>query len=175
MKAQPQRIEQKKVQEVASLLIPLAGLSLLLPNVTVAEIVPLPDMVPVEQVPDWYLGDCLWREQRIPVVSFERLNQAALPQVQRTARLAVLNATGVHEELPFIAVLTSGLPRLARVTEEELSVRDGVAAKTFDLLNVSWAGESAVIPDITAMEHILLPWWQPAVSSENHPSDIAPD
>ena len=174
MNAQPQRIEQKKVQEVASLLIPLAGLSLLLPNVTVAEIVPLPALDAVAQVPDWYLGDCLWRELRIPVVSFERLNQEALPPVQHSARLAVLNATGVHNDLPFIAVLTSGLPRLARVTEEELAIRDDIEPKPFDLLNVAWAGESAVIPDITALEHSILPYWQP-VSSESLPSGIAPD
>ena len=36
----PKRIEQKKIQEVASLLIPLQGQSILLPNVTVAEIIP---------------------------------------------------------------------------------------------------------------------------------------
>ena len=36
----PKRIEHKKIQEVASLLIPLQNQSILLPNVTVAEIIP---------------------------------------------------------------------------------------------------------------------------------------
>jgi chemosensory pili system protein ChpC len=44
----PKRIEQKKIQEVASLLIPLQGQSILLPNVTVAEIIPSSPVQPID-------------------------------------------------------------------------------------------------------------------------------
>lgn len=159
MRAPQQRIEQQKVQQVASLLIPLAGQQLLLPNVTVAEIIHVPEIVAVEHTPDWYIGDCLWREQRIPVVSFENLKGEALPDVLRGGRLAVLNATGLHEDLPFLAIVTRGLPRLARVTEEELTSRDQDEPQSFELLAVSWAGEEAIIPDITAIERAILPYW----------------
>lgn len=167
MKAQPQRLEQQKVQEVASLLIPLHEQLLLLPNVTVAEIVPLPEIMGLAEVPDWYLGDCLWREQRIPLVSFECMNGEALPEIARSARMAVLNATGVDEDLPFLAIVTRGLPRLARVTAEELNERDHQERRPFDLLAVSWAGEAAVIPDITAMEQVLLSYWQAAATTRS--------
>jgi len=76
-----------------------------------------------------------------------------------TGRLAVLNSTGVHDDLPFIALMTRGLPRLARVNEEEITSRDQDERKALDLLAVSWAGEDAVIPDIQALEKSVLEYW----------------
>ncbi|MDZ4263835.1 MAG: chemotaxis protein CheW [Pseudomonadota bacterium] len=151
----PQRIE-KKVQEVASLLIPIQGRLLLAPNVTVAEIVPVSQVIPVEDAPAWYLGNCSWREQTIPLLSFEVMNGEDKPGVASRSRFAVLNTTGVNESLPFIAILTQGLPRLARVTEEEITEREDADNKTFELMHVSWAGEEAVIPHVEAMERAFL-------------------
>lgn len=151
----PQRIE-KKVQEVASLLIPIQGRLLLSPNVTVAEIVPVSQVIPVEDAPAWYLGNCSWREQTIPLLSFEVMNGEDKPGVASRSRFAVLNTTGVNESLPFIAILTQGLPRLARVTEEEITEREDADNKPFELMHVSWAGEEAVIPHVEAMERAFL-------------------
>lgn len=152
----PQRIEQKKIQEVASLLIPLQGYTILLPNVTVAEIVPMTAMQPVENAPVWYLGNCLWRELTVPVLSFEALNGEPVPASQARARFAVLNTTGLHDDLPFVAILTQGLPRLARVSEDEISEREDSENRAYDLMHVSWAGEYTLIPDIEAIEKTFL-------------------
>lgn len=151
----PQRIE-KKVQEVASLLIPIQGRLLLAPNVTVAEIVPVSQVVPIQDAPAWYLGNCSWREQTIPLLSFEVMNGEDKPGVSTRSRFAVLNTTGVNESLPFIAILTQGLPRLARVTEEEITEREDADNKSYELMHVSWAGEEAVIPHVEAMERAFL-------------------
>ena len=151
----PQRIE-KKIQEVASLLIPLQGRQLLAPNVTVAEIVPVSQVIPVQDAPAWYLGNCSWREQTIPLLSFEVMNGEDKPGVAQRSRFAVLNTTGTHESLPFIAILTQGLPRLARVTEEEITEREDADNKPYELMHVSWAGEEAVIPNVEAMERAFL-------------------
>lgn len=150
----PQRIE-KKIQEVASLLMPLHDCLLLLPNVSVAEIVPITQVTSVSGAPEWYLGDCLWREQKVPLLSFEVLNGDPKGSTSNRARFAVLNCTGISDDLPFIAIVTQGLPRLARVNEEEIREREG-DKKPFELMYVSWAGEDAVIPDISRMEQALL-------------------
>jgi chemosensory pili system protein ChpC len=150
----PQRLE-KKIQEVASLLVPMQDCLLLLPNVSVAEIVPVSQITTVEGAPDWYLGDFIWREQKVPVLSFEALNGDPKGGIGSRARFAVLNSTGMSDELPFIAVVTQGLPRLARVTEEEIREREG-HKKPFESMYVSWAGEDAVIPDVSRLEQTFL-------------------
>lgn len=152
----PQRIEQKKIQEVASLLIPLNSHSILLPNVTVAEIIPSAPVQAIAHAPQWYLGNFQWRELTLPLLSLEVLNGDAAPSIHPKARFAVLNTTGVHPDLPFIALLTQGLPRLARVSEDEISVREDAENRRYDLMHVSWAGEYTLIPDITAIEHTFL-------------------
>lgn len=151
-----QRLEDRRIVEVASLLLPLAEQLLLLPNVTVAEIVPLSRLKAVDNAPDWHLGNFVWREQTLPLVSYEALNGDLRPQVAPRSRVAVLNTTGLSDELPFLALLTQGLPRLARVNEDEIREREGGEKKNFDLMPVSIAGEEAVIPDVPRLEQAVL-------------------
>lgn len=152
----PKRIEQKKIQEVASLLIPLQGQSILLPNVTVAEIIPPSVVQPIDNAPVWYLGNFQWRELTVPLLSLEALHAEPTPSIHSRARFAVLNTTGLHSDLPFMAILTQGLPRLARVSEDEIKEREDAENRRYDLMHVSWAGEYTLIPDITAIEHTFL-------------------
>ena len=128
---------QSGLQEVASLLIPLSGQNMLLPNVTVAEIVPASQVQLVQDAPIWYLGNCLWRELTVPLLSLEALNGDEMPGINTRSRFAVLNTTGVHPHLPFIALLTQGLPRLARVSEDEISEREDTVRRNYDLMQVS--------------------------------------
>lgn len=171
----PQRIEPKKIQEVASLLIPLQGQSILLPNVTVAEIIPVAQVQPVANAPAWYLGNFQWRELTVPLLSLEALNGDALPQIHSRARFAVLNTTGLHADLAFIALLTQGLPRLARVSEDEISEREDAENRAYDLMHVSWAGEYTLIPDITAIERTFLDYLhthdEPDAQDHNLPTE----
>lgn len=156
----PKRIEHKKILEVASLLIPLQNQSILLPNVTVAEIIPSSSIQAIENSPPWYLGNFQWRELTVPLLSLEALNGEATPNIHNRARFAVLNTTGLHNDLPFIAILTQGLPRLARVSEDEISERENAENREYDLMHVSWAGEYTLIPNVAAIEQTFLEYLQ---------------
>jgi len=156
----PKRIEHKKIQEVASLLIPLQNQSILLPNVTVAEIIPSSPIQAIENSPQWYLGNFQWRELTVPLLSLEALNGEVTSGIHSRARFAVLNTTGLHNDLPFIAILTQGLPRLARVSEDEISEREDAETRRYDLMHVSWAGEYTLIPNISAIEQTFLEYLQ---------------
>ena len=149
------RIEHK-VQEISSLLIPLQGHTILLPNVTVAEIVPVTQVQPIQNAPVWYIGNCFWRELTVPLLSLEALNGRPKPKMHGQIRFAVLNTTGEHDDLAFIAIVTQGLPRLARVSQDEISELENAENAPYDLMHVSWAGEHTVIPDIAAIEKTFL-------------------
>jgi|SRR5690554_435902 len=151
----PEPLITHKTQDLASLLIPIEGELLLVPNVSVAEIVPLGRVEQVSDAPDWLLGNYRWRERSVPLLSFETINGGIRPSAGTQARVAVFNSTGVSDELPFVAILAQGLPRLARVNADELQERDGIENRPFDLMPVSWAGEQAVIPDISALEQAV--------------------
>ena len=158
MESALQTIEQMAPDVVPSLMIPLANRTLLVPTVTVAEMVPYSQAEAVDGGPDWLLGNFFWRDLKVPLLSFEVLNGEALPEIQPKSRVAVFNNTGVSEQLPFIAIATQGIPKLARVSAGDISVNEDESAKPFDRLHVTLNGEGLLIPDITALENVYLEW-----------------
>ncbi|WNZ56638.1 chemotaxis protein CheW [Microbulbifer sp. ANSA003] len=142
-------------QEVSSLLLPLEQGQLLVPVDSLSEVVAMQTPMAVQDVPEWYLGDLIWREQRLPVVSFEVMRGGALGAVAEEGRIAVLSTGNPDGELPYFALLLRGTPRLVRVTPEELALREQ-PLNPGELMHVALSGEEAVIPDLQGLERACL-------------------
>lgn len=142
---------------VPSLMIPLATDTLLLPTVTVAEIVSPTTPEAVPDSPDWLLGYIHWRDQRVPLMSVELLSGGAMAQPRATSRVVILNNTGVSQDLPFIAIVADGIPKLAHVAAEDLSISDN-SPGAFQNMRVILNGEEAVIPEVSSLERVFLDW-----------------
>lgn len=142
-------------QEVSSLLLPLVDGQLLVPVDTLSEVIAIQTPVAAYDAPDWYLGELNWREQRLPLLSFEVLRGKSLAVASDTGRIAVLSSGNPQGDLPFFALVLQGTPRLVRVTPDELAGRDQ-ACCAGELMHVSLSGEEAVIPDLAALEHACL-------------------
>lgn len=151
---------QNLPDDVPSLMLPFFDKTLLVPTVTVAEVVGYRKPDQIEGAPDWLLGLFAWRDQRVPMMSLELLTGQPLAPVSDLSRVAVFNYTGVSEELPFVAVPTVGIPKLARVTADELALQDAGPANVFEKSRVKLNGESLVIPEISALEQAYLSWKQ---------------
>ena len=148
-------LENLQTNEVASLLIPLVERLLLVPTVTVAEMIPYQEPLRNPSAPDWYLGDVGWREQQVPLISFEVINGEPKPTFGAGCRIAVLNNTGVSDKLPFLGLAAQGIPRLSRVKADEIQELEGKDLKRYELMAVMHAGESVIIPDVSALERTL--------------------
>jgi chemosensory pili system protein ChpC len=152
-----EQIDNSNPDEIACLMVPVCGRMLLVPSTSVAEIVPFTAVSRVVDSPDWLLGNYHWRELKVPLISFEQINGEVRPDLHSRCRVAVLNTTGQSDSLPFVAIMTQGIPRLARVTEDDLQQLDiNADKKPFQLMHVSLAGEEAFVPDIEAMEKAYL-------------------
>lgn len=146
-------ITQGENSNVSCLLIPLHDKQLVLPNVTVAEIIPYKEPSKVAGVENWYLGKLEWRNIEIPVISYEILNSGDLPPLDG-ARLAIVN--GTDSRLPFYAVLIQGIPKLIHVHEDEIVAVESVNTSLYDQMAVTVFGEQAMIPNLGMMEYELL-------------------
>lgn len=144
------------VDELATLLIPVNGKQLVLPNVTVAEIIPYLEPESVAEKPDWYLGTVSWRNVVVPLVSFELLNNDMLGTSGRDRRIAVLNGIVDSQRLPFCAIVSKGVPRLMRVAPDEVSVDESALVGPAEISAVLVSGESARIPNIDYIQQQLL-------------------
>lgn len=141
-------------EQIASLLIPMIGRPLLLPNVSVAEIVGWTQPEKEEGSPDWMLGTVDWRGIQLPVVSLELMNNSEIEDAALGQRLAVVNGVGEYKQ-NFYAISVQGIPRLVRVFPEEMgSQEDAVHDKAYDM-TVTVSGERAVIPDLATVEQEL--------------------
>lgn len=140
---------------IACLLAPITGKQLLLPNVTVAEVVPAAELQPPPAgAPDWHRGFVAWREQRVPVVAFETLNGEGAPREME--RIAILAGISAQRELPFYGVVVQGTPNSAKVKIAQLEDLEGAPTGPMEFLKVRYLGELAVIPDLDALEAKLL-------------------
>lgn len=136
---------------IACLLAPIAGRQLLLPNITVVDVVAPTGMLPAPQgAADWHQGFVVWRDMNVPVITFEGLNGEAIPR--EFQRVAILSGISGNSELPFYGVIVQGVPRAAKVKIAELEDLYSAPTGPVEFLQVRYAGELAVIPDLDVIE-----------------------
>jgi chemosensory pili system protein ChpC len=146
--------EQPLPREIRCVLVPVGNLRLLLPNATVAEVITLATPEPVPGAPEWLIGRISWRGWRVPLVSFTKLAGAQEGDADLSVRVAVLKALGDNPELPFVAVLTQGFPRLTTLNSELIiPTHDGKALPRGVKAQVLVRDDVAVIPDLEGIEN----------------------
>lgn len=138
------------------LLLSLQGTQILLPNTAVAEVIgdAMPDSV--DDAPDWLIGNISWRDERVPLLSFERLSGAGKSE-HTTGRIAVLNTLNGDSDLPYIALLIQGIPQL-RLIQESIIVEANTHVDEYDVVaaRMDLGDETVLIPDLDKLEkHVL--------------------
>ncbi len=130
---------------------------LLLPNVASAEVVDFASCDPDAKSPEWLGGELEWRGLNLPVISYDAANGGKLtvPGGNR-GRIVILNTIGDHHNsVPFMALVTQGIPSQTRLTEDQLKKVDGDTGPA-DLMAVEVEGETAFIPDLGYLESLAL-------------------
>lgn len=150
--------KKKEITDISSMLLPLGDRYLLLPGVAVAEIVTFvpPEAEYNEETPIWFLGYIYWRNQRLPLVSYESMLSGEAPHVGGRCRIAVMNNTGLNHQLPFFALLLQATPRLLRLSPEDIVTNDEKNISAGEKLHVQVVGEEAIVPDIAFMEQNII-------------------
>jgi len=140
--------------EIYSLLMPAAGDSVLLPNIAVAEVVPYFGNVdkPTAGAPSWLLGYLQWRGRHVPLMAMEAVDGGELPQLTRLSRLAILNTANGSSDVPNVAIVVAGIPRLTRVTPGLLQAVEG--GSSVAKARAFMAGQTIQIPDLDKLEQL---------------------
>ena len=140
---------------IACLYLPVNQQQLLLPNVSVAEVVGYQSPETPSGKPDYFLGYVAWRGINIPLISYELASGQTSTKTTTNSRIVVINSIGEHhEDLPFFAILTQGIPRLVKVASDlikPVKVK-GKSKNKAEISSVKLDGEEAIIPDLTYIE-----------------------
>ncbi len=141
---------------VRCLILPMSGFDILLPNTAVAEITAYEQPRALTNVPEWILGTLYWRGRSLPLLSYERmlLRQEVLPQ--KNSRVVVLNTLSGNPELPFMGIVTQGLPHLVIVRASQLEYGEPVTTDEHGLLaRLLLDGKELYLPNLDSIEEML--------------------
>ena len=146
------------VEELYSLLVPLARDRLIVPRACVAEVVRYasPEAGDGEAAP-WMLGKFGWNGRALPLVSFEGILGQEVPPATGRTRIVVFHTVAGRLRAGHFGMLTQGFPQLVRVNREVLRLDDNrewpEAAPVF--CRVRMINEYPLIPDLRKLEEQL--------------------
>lgn len=122
------------------------------------------DPDPVDNAPEWLLGQIRWRGWRLPLVSFARLAGTHTEGASVGTKVIVLKALGGDPKLPYFALVAQGFPRLVTITRENMIV-DSAHLETLPdgiRLRVMFNDDVALVPDLDVAEKMIIDVLRPA-------------
>jgi chemosensory pili system protein ChpC len=141
--------------EIRSVMVPLTGMELLIPNATVAEVVGFTRPEPVTGAPEWLLGTFLWRGWQVPLISFANLTDDAVTESVNGARLCITKTLINNERMPYVAILAQGYPRLTTVTEDNMTEVPSETKPIAAAGRVIVENTEAIVPDLDRLGHLV--------------------
>lgn len=142
--------------DIRGVLISVSQGRLLLPNASVAEVITFSEPEPVENAPEWMLGQIRWRGWRLPLLSFSRFAGWSEEEASTGAKVVVLKALGGNPKLPYFAMLSQGFPRLVTVASEALQDSHSVKELPLGIHSlVTLNGDPAAVPDLMSLELLI--------------------
>ena len=147
----------EKKANIPSLIVPIANRDLLLPTVSVAEMLPfVKPQLRQTDLPSWFLGNVHWRGVAVPMFSYELISGEQPLAIKNTSQMAILNSTGISRALPFLCFPTQGIPRLSRVSSDSIKEDKQHPLQAFDQMNAIVNGDGVSIPDVSKLEQELV-------------------
>lgn len=92
--------------------------SIIVPNTSIAEIVSVEHVLPVNDAPTWMLGYLSWRRRSVPLISFDAVQQGEPDFLTPRSKIAVLYSISDDATFPYMALLMQRAPKVINITED---------------------------------------------------------
>ncbi len=143
---------------VNAVLIALDEDTVLLPNIAVAEVLPMERLEKKNEGLSALAGYVAWEGRRVPVVNLEVLNGASQrPEFSRRGRITLLHSIGSHG-LGTVGVVTQGYPHLVTLNRDAVQPGEFRESDRADLVlaRVRISSHEALVPDFDVLEYDIL-------------------
>ncbi len=142
--------------QIKCVVLKVNGDELLMPNASVAEIVPIRNIINVANKPDWMLGYLDWRGNSVPLISFEALGGVRMPSLATgNVKAAVLFSIGEDKDFPFVSILMQDAPSVVNIKEADLVTSKEQQTHPAVLEKVMMADGNYSIMDLEKLEGIV--------------------
>ncbi len=142
-------------RQLKCLLLPLTGMTVIVPSTAVAEVITLDEVTRYAQAPDWFVGVTRWRGIDVPLIAFDRLCRAREDLPPAAGRFVVLY--GLDERPRFYGLRIEALPRNETVDDSTLRPVDGggPAAEKFVQTRAAIDTRECAIPEFDTLESAI--------------------
>lgn len=142
---------------IPGLMIPTGVATLVVPAVTVAEVMARPaDLKPIPAAESWVAGYFRWRNCPVTLVSFERI--AAGREIPDYSRVCVFHPLPGRQTIDYFALTMKGEPRSLQITDSAgAGAPPAEIADQFVAGAVQVDGRTLVIPDFDALKAAFYP------------------
>jgi len=108
-------------EKIKCVVLKINETELLMPNASVAEIIPIKNIINVANKPGWMLGYLDWRGHSVPLVSFESMDGVRMPSLATgSVKAAILFSVGDDKNFPYLSILVQGAPSIVNVKSSDL-------------------------------------------------------
>lgn len=147
-----------KLDYVHCMLIPLRQHYLLLPNTTIAEVIPLPKNIistqPEQQ--SFIVGQCHWRDGILPVIDLENLiNEPADADSRAANKLCIVNSINDNAAVEHYALPCCGAPQLITLNEAAFEASANNDVQNWLHCQIKIGNKTALIPNLDDIESHL--------------------
>jgi len=160
-KAEVAKAEASLLQ-VNSLLLPVIGTVLLVPQLSVAEVLSSNDLSSEDVSLDKATGSphgygwVRWRDQNVPLLSFDSIYSGQRPSLDQGLKIVICNAVFAAAATGFYALVVTDFPRALRLSIEAEMVVDGSTSDQQGVqMRVMIDGEEVLIPDFEFIEQVV--------------------
>lgn len=155
-------------EQVFCVFVNLSGLTWLVPNTAVVDVLAFDNIDFHAGSPDWLLGQLDWQGQSLPVIAAEGLHGGQVPNRTNRARLLVVQTLGNVLSHSHYVVVSQGYPQLVNVGERAIRETADAELPPATLRDVSVGNTHAFVPDLHAIETEL----NTAVAAMGMPADL---
>lgn len=140
--------------DIRGVLIPISETRLLLPNAAIAEVITFVSPDPVATRATWLLGKVNWRNYRLPLISIASFAGFVGRESLLNVKIAILKGLSGKAQVPYLAVLTQGFPKLMTIGPESVQVDTVTEKRAGIAMSVRLTSDEsdAHIPDLDAIE-----------------------
>lgn len=142
----------KPTDFIPCILIPLKQHYLMLPNSTIAEIIPMPRLSEANSSAPFWVGQYQWQDTSLAVIDLDSLIEQVPSSCGDANKLCILRGINTSVELSGYAVPCYGAPQLIHLTESALKIVEDVASSAYIHCQIRVGNKIAYIPNLDNIE-----------------------
>lgn len=140
---------------VHCMLIPLQQHYVLLPNSTIAEVIPKKFLRNTSAMPDYWYGDFEWNATQVSVIDIESLIEVREFNRDNISKFCIINAINPATQIKHYAIPCCGSPQLITLNESALQQTHDTPTSDYLHCQIKIGSKVAYIPNLDQLEQLI--------------------